>query len=66
MDERAAMIAPGILPGNMGGENLRQYCGLSRRRNVRLRKAEARAGISAQRLVIAIRRHQERAGGGEG
>lgn len=45
MDERAAMIAAGIRPGNMGGETLREYCGLSRR------------------LVIAVRRHQERAGG---
>ena len=62
MDERAAMIAAGIRPGNMGGENLRQYCGLSRRRDVRSRKAEERMGISAQRLVIAVRRHQEQAG----
>lgn len=62
MDERAARIAAGIRPGNMGGETLREYCGLSRRRNVLSPKAEKRVGISAQRLVIAIRRHQEQAG----
>ncbi len=66
MDERAARIAAGIRPGNMGGETLREYCGLSRRRYVQSRKAEVRVGISAQRLVIAIRRHQERADGEEG
>lgn len=67
MDERAAMIAAGIRPGNMGGETLREYCGLSRRRDKRSsRRFEDSIGISAQRLVIAVRRHQERADGGEG
>lgn len=62
MDERAARIAAGIRPGNMGGETLREYCGLSRQRDVRSPEAEERAGISAQRLVIAIRRHREQEG----
>lgn len=66
MDERAARIAAGIRPGNMGGETLREYCGLSRRRNKRsMCRYEDSIGISAQRLVIAVRRHQERAGGEE-
>lgn len=63
MDERAARIAAGIRPGNMGGETLREYCGLSGQRDKRSsRRFEDSIGISAQRLVIAIRRHQKREG----
>lgn len=63
MKTRRQKTAYEMLPGNMGGETLREYCGLSRRRDVRSRKAEKRVGISAQLLVIAVRRHQERADG---
>lgn len=55
------------LPGNYGGETLREYCGLSRNRErfykgIRIKST----GITAQRLVIAIRRHTAQdAKGGE-
>lgn len=63
MDESKARMAAGIMPGNMGGETLREYCGLSRRRVKRSsRTIEESIGISAQRLVIAVRRHREKAG----
>lgn len=67
METRTQKTAYEMLPGNMGGETLREYCGLSRQRGKRSsRRFEDSIGISAQRLVIAVRRHQERAGGGEG
>lgn len=46
------------LPGNCGGETLREYCGLSRFRvdyAFKVRRDKGR--ISAQRLYAAIRRH---------
>jgi len=67
METRTQKTAYEMRPGNMGGETLREYCGLSRRRDKRSsRRFEDSIGISAQRLVIAVRRHQERAGGEEG
>ena len=44
------------LPGNYGGETLRQYCGLSAHR-ARGRHGLEERGISAQTLVRAIRAH---------
>ena len=55
------------IPGNYGGETLREYCGLSRNRErfykgIRIKST----GITAQRLAIAIRRHTAKdAKGGE-
>ena len=48
------------IPGNYGGETLREYCGLSRKRerfykNIRIKST----GITAQRLAIAIRCHED-------
>ena len=42
------------LPGNYGGETLREYCGLSKFRDPRYD-----TGITAQRLYAAIRRHAQ-------
>ena len=55
------------LPGNYGGETLREYCGLSRKRERSYKGIRIEStGISAQRLVIAIRRHTAKAAkGGE-
>ena len=55
------------IPGNYGGETLREYCGLSRNRKrfykyIRIKST----GITAQRLAIAIRCHMAKdAKGGE-
>ena len=46
-------------PGNDGGETLRQYCGLSARR-----ENFGGVGISAQRLYIAIGNAKKRARSG--
>ena len=46
-------------PGNYGGETLRQYCGLSARR-----ENDGGVGISAQRLYIAIGNAKKRARSG--
>ena len=49
------------LPGNYGGETLRKYCGLSRRRKARYKDLRLdNGGISAQRLFIAIGKHQKK------
>ena len=54
------------LPGNFGGETLREYCGLSRKRNVfYMGKSIVRysyPAISTQDLYRAIRRHQQEGG----
>lgn len=51
------------LPGNFGGETLREYCGLSRFRvNYAFKERFDEGRISAQRLFIAMgRRAKEKA-----
>lgn len=50
------------LPGNWGGETLRQYCGLSRQRKIgRLHFEEP--GVSSQDLFRAIGKHTSRPNG---
>ena len=53
---------PAPAPGNYGGETLREYCGLSPKRERRHKGERAKSpGITAQRLFIAISRHQANA-----
>lgn len=48
---------PDKLPGNYGGETLREYCGLSRFRvNYAFKKRHDEGRISSQRLYVAIGR----------
>lgn len=54
------------VPGNDGGETFRQYCGLSAHRLVRYKYCIIdNGGVSAQRLFIAIGKHQKKKGGAE-
>ncbi len=61
IDPKDLEFSPPKLPGNFGGETLRQYCGLSRQRKLgRLHFAEP--GVSAQDLFRAIGRHKRKGG----
>lgn len=52
------------VPGNDGGETFREYCGLSAHRLTRYKDRRFDSGgVSAQRLFIAIGKHQKKKGG---
>lgn len=54
---------PRKLPGNEGGETFREYCGLSPHRTTRFKDFRFdEGGVSAQRLYIAIGKHQKQKG----
>ena len=54
------------VPGNDGGETFREYCGLSAHRLARYKDCcFDNGGVSAQRLFIAIGKHQKKKGGAE-
>ena len=55
-EARKAAAAGRPLPGNYGGETLRQYCGLSAHR-ARGKHGFKERGISASDLIRAIGRH---------